>query len=281
MDLPLRNSRIKLSQGQIFWREVGTGPTLVFLHGSWNDSSQWIPIINRLSGDYHCFAPDLLGFGESERPKVHYSIELEVESLAEFLETLRQRQVYLIGHSLGGWIAASYALKYLQQVQGVVLLAPLGLPDQTVRTHGWWTQCLVGRPPLMFWLLRSLRPVAKFIGQEEKIRRSLDYRQQLLKSPTACKLLFQRRWSEIQAELLQERLEWLKLPVLILQGGQDTIAAINQSKTYADLTPEAEHHILSLGGSDLPQELPDEVAEYIRNFVNRSQESGVRSQESE
>src|SRR6478672_1523022 len=100
MALPLRNSRIRLSQGQIFWREVGQGPVLVFLHGSWSDSSQWISVIERLSEDYACFAVDLLGFGESERPQVHYSIEFEVECLVEFLETLNLRQVYLIGHSL-------------------------------------------------------------------------------------------------------------------------------------------------------------------------------------
>jgi haloalkane dehalogenase len=91
--IPLRNSRIKLSQGQIFWHEVGQGTAIVFLHGSTDDSSQWLSVIEHLSEDYHCFAPDLLGFGESERPNVHYSIDLEVECLADLLEALRQREV--------------------------------------------------------------------------------------------------------------------------------------------------------------------------------------------
>ncbi len=145
-----------------------------------------------------------------------------------------------------------------------MLLAPVGLPPK--RRYGWWTRCLLGRVPVGFWLLRSLQPLSKLLGQKDKIRQALNYRQQMLKSPTACKLLFQRRWSEIQAELLPERLEWLKVPVLILQGGKDTSTAINQSKIYAELTPEAEHYVIDGGGNDLPQEFPDEVAEYIRNF---------------
>ncbi|MBW4575598.1 MAG: alpha/beta hydrolase [Aphanothece sp. CMT-3BRIN-NPC111] len=268
MALPISNSRIRLPQGQIFWREVGQGPTLVFLHGSWSDSSQWISVVNRLSKDYHCFAPDLLGFGDSECPQVNYSIELEVECLAEFLETLNQRQVYLIGHSLGGWIAASYALKYPDLVSGLVLLAPEGLSDQKVRKHGWWTRFLLGRSSLLFWLLRSLQSLASLLGQQEKFKRTSEYWQQRLKSPTACQLLWQRDKSEIEAELLQEKLEWLKVPVLILQGGQDAPTAIATSKTYANLTPAAKYHIIDKGGNNLPQEFPQQVAQCISDFIN-------------
>ena len=271
MTILLRNSRIRLSQRQIFWREVGIGPALVFLHGSWSDSSQWLPLIDHLCRDYHCFAPDLLGFGDSERPDVHYSIDLEVECLAEFLETLKLRQVYLIGHSLGGWIAASYALKYLDRVRGVVLLAPEGLPDHRWRKNGWWTRWLLSSPDVMFWLLRSLQPLTKFLGPQDKITQMLLLRQQLLQNPTACQLLYQRPWSEIQAELLHERLEWLKVPVLILQGGRDTQSAIARSRSYADSLPTAEMRIIGRGDHDLPQELPDTLAELIRDFL--SQES--------
>lgn len=268
MDLLLRNSRIKLSQGQVFWREIGSGPILVFLHGFFTDSSQWLSVIEHLNREHHCFAPDLLGFGESERPNIHYSIELEVECLAEFLEALKLREVYLIGHSLGGWIAASYALKYLEQVRGIVLVAPSGVQAEKIGGNERWTRWLLGRPPILFWLLRSLRLPAQFLGFSKKISAALEMRQQLLQSPTTCKLLFQRRPSEIQAELLEERLEWLKVPVLVLQGGQDNNAAIAESKAYAALSPRAALQIINLAGNDLPQQLPDVVAGHIRDFVS-------------
>lgn len=269
MDLLVRNSRIKLSQGQVFWREIGSGPAVVFLHGSFCDSSQWLPLMEQLSSDYHCFAPDLLGFGESERPNIHYSIDLEVECLAEYLEALHQRQVYLIGHSLGGWIAASYALKYLDRVEGIVLLAPVGVLGGMENTiHRRWMRLLLLSVSLVLRLWRSLQSLVKTLRRQKKVKQSPQQRLEE-QFPTACKLLFERRQSEIAAELLQERLNMLKVPVLILQGEQDTPAAVAQSEAYADLAPTATLHRIKQAGNDLPQALPDVVAEHVRDFLSR------------
>ena len=263
----LRNSRVKLSVGHIFWREVGLGPSLVFLHGSWEDGSQWLRTIEHLSPDFQCFAPDLLGFGESERPNVHYSINLEVECLAQYLDTLNLRQVYLIGDSLGGWVAASYAIKYPDRVQGLVLLAPEGVKVGHRRARWQTARWLIGQPPLAFWFLRSIYPIAKLLGYQNKIDGLFKFRQQLMQSPIAMQLLFRRRRAEITAELVDDNLALLKVPVLVLQGSEDTIAASSLCQSYAALIPNAELQFVSPGESNLPQEVPDLVAKYIRDFA--------------
>ncbi len=268
MNLPLRNSRIKLSQGNIFWREIGhRGPILVFLHGSWETSNQWLPLLKRLGESYHCFAVDLLGFGDSDRPVAQCSIALETEFLGEYLAALNLRQVYLIGHSLGSWVAASYAVKHLEQVQGLVLLAPEGVQVQGLEGRWRWSRWLVGRLQLVPWLLRLLYPLARLFGQGEGMLRSQRLRRKLQQSPMACKLLFQRRRAEIQSEQLQEQLGDLKVPVLIVQGGQDTAAASMLSQAYAGLLPQADLKILAEGDGYLPQTLPDELAKQIQDFV--------------
>ena len=266
MALPLRNARIRLPQGQIFWREVGQGCPIVFLHGSWEDSGQWLPVIEQLSAEYHCLAPDLLGFGESEQPNVHYAVDLEVACLAEHLDALRLRQVYLIGHSLGGWVAASYALKYLDRVEGLVLIAPEGVEVEGLRWR-WWKARLL-KLPVVGWVLRSLHSLRKAL----KLRNPdqlLQQRRQLLDFPIACKLLFQRRRAEIRAEQLQEQLKWLKVPVLVLQGEQDTPAARLLNQTYAQLAPDAKLQQLPSTSSQLLETQPDAVAQAIRGFVGK------------
>lgn len=263
----LRNSRVKLPLGHIFWREIGQGPTLVFLHGSWDDSSQWLRTIEHLSPYYQCFAPDLLGFGDSERPNVHYSIDLEVECLAQYLDTLKLQQVYLIAHSVGGWVAASYAIKYPDRVQGLVLLAPEGVQVGHRRARWQTARWLIGQPPLAFWLLRSIYPIAKLLGYQNKIDRLLKFRQQLMQSPVAVQLLFRRRRAEITAELVDDNLPSLKVPVLVLQGSEDSIAVSSLCQSYAAQIPNAELQFVSPGESNLPQEVPDIVAKYIREFT--------------
>lgn len=266
MALPVRNSRIRLSQGLIFWREVGQGAPLVFLHGSWQDSSQWMPVIESLSSDYHCLAPDLLRFGESENPNIHYSIDLEVDCLAEWLRALKLPAVHLVGHSLGGWVAASFALKYPHQVAGVVLLEPEGV--QTREKRDRWAETRLLLAPWVDWGLRLLLPFSQFckipwIGQVRQRR------QQLLKSLPACKLLFYRRRSEVKAEYLDERLHLLKVPVLILQGERDHSIAADLNQVYARRAPEADLERLPDAGEAILETHPDSIAERIRAFVAR------------
>ncbi|MDZ7958155.1 MAG: alpha/beta hydrolase [Aulosira sp. DedQUE10] len=269
MDTLFRNSRRKLSQGLLFWREAGQGIPVILLHGAWNDSSQWVPLIDALSYNFHCFAPDLLGFGESDNPNIHYSIDLEVECLAEFLQALKLEKVYLVGHSLGAWIAASYALKYPEQVHGLVLLSPEGVKIERQEKRWQRMQRLAKCPPLIFKLLKLLSPLIKILGLQEKIQQYLQLRNVMLQYPTGCQLLFQRKLPELEAELVQNQLSIIEFTVLILQGGKDTAEAIAKSQTYAQLMPKSEFKIIAHATNDLPESCVGVIAEDIRDYIKK------------
>jgi pimeloyl-ACP methyl ester carboxylesterase len=260
-----RNSRRKLSQGLLFWREVGEGTPIIFLHGAWNDSCEWLSVMESLS-NYHCLSPDLFGFGESDDPNVHYSIDLLLESLAEFIHALKLEKVYLVGHSLGGWIAASYALKYSHQVSGLVLLAPEGVEIEGQEKRLQKMRQLVKRSPVIFKLLRLLRPITKIFGWDQEIEQDWQLYQVLVKYPTACKILFQRQQPEINAEFLHERLYTLEMPVLILQGGEDRPRCLAMSKVYSQI-PSSKLKIIARGKSNLPESCAGIVAGDIRDFI--------------
>lgn len=262
----LRNTRLLLSQGKIFWREVGVGPDLVFLHGSWHDSNQWLPIIENLSKDNHCLAPDLLGFGDSEFPNVHHSIDLATDCLAEYLDALKLEKVYLVAHSLGAWVAASYALKHLDRVKGLILIAPEGVEVPSTKGRRLWARVLGNPLFLPVWLLRSLFPVARLLGLGKQLKSQLQLRLKMRFSPTANHLLFRRRWAEIEAELLTEHLSYLKVPTLILQGSEDSQIALSMSEAYADLAPMAKLQLIEESNNNLVEEKPEAIAQYIRDF---------------
>ncbi|OKH54750.1 alpha/beta hydrolase [Calothrix sp. HK-06] len=267
MDSLFRNSRRKLSQGLIFWREVGQGSNVIFLHGSWNEGSQWVPVMESLSHDYHCLAPDLLGFGESEIPDIHYSVDVQVECLAEFLLALKLKRVYLVGDTLGAWIAASYALKYPERVLGLILVSPEGVATSSTDKRLKQMKSILQRSELAFALLKLIRPIAKMLGKEIKVQE--EWRQRLIMDqyPTACELLFQRQLPEVRAELLENRLAFLVVPVLILQGGKDIQEAIAMSNTYAQLIPGAKINTIAHAQQNLPHFCSSAVAEQIRDFI--------------
>ena len=246
MTLPVRNSRIRLSQGTLFWREVGhKTPTLVLLHGSWSDSHQWLPLMTRLGEDFHCLAPDLLGFGESSQsPQLAYSIALEVACLAEYLDALRSQSVYFIADSLGAWVATSYALQYPEQVRGLILIAPEGVNPSPLTGRWRLHRVLSRRFSLAAWLMRLITPIARGLGHAKWIARLHYLRRQLLTFPATCRLLFKRRQAELQAELLDDQLPNLAPPLWLICGQSDSPTAQTLSKTYAEAIPSS--HILNL-----------------------------------
>lgn len=293
MNLPVSNSRIRLSQGHLFWREVGQGQTLVFLHGSWWTGEQWNNLVPLLSPHHHCLIPDLLGFGESGQPQAHRSVATQVNSLAEFLDFLRINKCILVGQGVGAWIATTYALEHPDQVKGLVLLAPEGI-DTAVLKNRWQGYGLLASPiPLVGWMLRSLSSLAKLFGKGEALRTALRHRRYLRSAPEACQLLFQRRRTELEAEWLGDRLSALACPLELVQGEQDDPTAIalvdayskaaHASITHASITTVPGHTGKTepwLHGSchsiphESPHGLPDEalngaIAYVIKDFIDR------------
>ncbi len=267
MALPIRNGRRQLSQGTLFWQEVGQGPTLLFLHGAWTDSGQWQQVMAELAPHCHCLAPDLLGCGESSRPKLAYSVALQVDCLAEYLAALRQGPLYVGGHSLGAWVGIRYALRYPDQVKGLVLLAPEGVSDPALAGR-WQAYRWLASPlsPLVL-LLRLLGPAARWLGLGKLKLRSQYLRRQVRSHPADSRLLFKRRTAELEAEHVTPHLGDIQVPVLLLQPerGSDTTATLNQ--TYASQIPHLQTTTVP-GDETAPLTAAAAIADSIRNFIS-------------
>lgn len=92
-------------------------PTVVLLHGLGSNAlGNWGAVMPQLAQTHHVIALDQLGFGGSAKPIVDYSIQLWVDTLGEFLREKKVGAFTLIGESLGGWIAAQYAIQSLQGI---------------------------------------------------------------------------------------------------------------------------------------------------------------------
>jgi pimeloyl-ACP methyl ester carboxylesterase len=261
-----RNSRIKLSAGQVFWREVGNrqNPVLIFLHGSWHDGSQWEQTIEPLSRYFHCFALDLLGYGNSVALKPPTSIATEVDCLEEFLSTLKLSPVYLIGHSLGAWIAISYSLKYPDRVRGVVTISPEGFSLSSWNKYSKLTKYLLAHPWRLNGWLTSLKIFASLSDGASRLEKMRIHWQFFQKFPTTGQILFSRSTKAVSSELVADRLAELRVPLSILQSDRDHPLTIEQSRAYARAVSKAEYHPLSS---------PDrqQIIDLIQQFVDRQQ----------
>ncbi|MCL2938180.1 MAG: alpha/beta hydrolase [Trichodesmium sp. MAG_R02] len=262
------NSRVKLSNGLLFWREIGNGSNnIVFIHGTCYDSNQWLSVMEQLSLSYHCFALDLPGCSESQFYSTHYSITQMVEYLAEYIAALKLQKVYLVGHSLGGWIAASYGLKYPEKLLGLILLSPEGIDIADVKVRWWWYGWLAPKISLLCFILQLIYPFTRRLGIT-KVKQILQTRQNLLLHSTGNQILFRRKWAKIKQELLAENLGLLKVATLVLQGDKDTDIALSMSKYYADLLPMSQLSLINSGENNLPEQMPDIVVQKILDFLS-------------
>lgn len=255
-------------QGQLFWREAGKGPTLLFLHGAFQEGSQWLPLVEQLAVRFHCLIPDLPGFGESDPPAGGQSISHQAECLAAYIAALRLEAVYIVAHSLGAWIATQYALMNPRQLKGLILLQPEGIATDRRYLQRWQLEKrLTATVPLVPWCLQLAAPIARLLGRDTSIRQQLAYRQRLLAAPATCQLLFQRREAEITAELLNPHLSELLTPTQVIQGAQDTSGAIARSKTLVKLAPAAQLRLIKDGNAQLLAQSQTAIAYEIERFM--------------
>lgn len=111
----------------------GRGPNVVILHGLGSTAQDWLPVARLLAKRYRVTLVDLPGHGMSPMPDP-FSLDRAQEALDQALQETSDQPVILVGHSLGGLVAASEALRHPERVRGLVLvetaLKPQVTPEQ-------------------------------------------------------------------------------------------------------------------------------------------------------
>ncbi len=111
---------------KIYYQEAGSGPVVVLLHGLGGNTHNWDLNVPELSRKFRVIVPDQIGFGGSDKPFINYRIGTYVDFLDMFLTQLKVERASLVGNSMGGWVAASYALKHPARVERLVLVDAAG-----------------------------------------------------------------------------------------------------------------------------------------------------------
>jgi pimeloyl-ACP methyl ester carboxylesterase len=134
----IADRRVQVGGREIRYLESGAGPAVVLVHGFGADVRAWRFVIPALSPEFHVFALDQLGFGQSEKPEIPYRVGTLADTLAGFISTLGLSKPSIVGHSLGGWVAAMYAVSHPDRLAKLVLVDAAGYgedPAQLVRDY--------------------------------------------------------------------------------------------------------------------------------------------------
>jgi pimeloyl-ACP methyl ester carboxylesterase len=121
------SKQVEIYGQKIHYLEAGSfGPQVILLHGLGGYATNWAQTIPALASKYHVYAPDQIGFGQSDKPIVNYRVATLVEFLDQFYQKLGIEKATLVGNSFGGWAAAAFAIAHPQKVDKLVLVSAAG-----------------------------------------------------------------------------------------------------------------------------------------------------------
>jgi pimeloyl-ACP methyl ester carboxylesterase len=215
---------------KIYYLEAGDAknPTIVLLHGLGADTESWQFNIAALAAKYHVVAPDQIGFGKSDKPFLKYRVGTYTDFLDKFLSELNIEKASLVGNSLGGWIAADFALKYPARVERIVLVDAAGLKLKQADLNRIYTLNYSTRDEIRA-LLKAVFYNQTIFGSEIFIDQSLDKRVETGDGYTINSLIESIKRNE---DFLNGRLGAIKQPTLIVWGRQDGLLPLADAQIF-------------------------------------------------
>ena len=279
---PFRSRWHTLAEGRMHYVDEGAGEPILFVHGTPTWSFEWRHLIRALSPSCRCVAPDLIGFGLSDRPKgFGYTPEAHSRALAEFVETMQLGSFTLVVHDYGGPIALPLALRRPGIVRRLVLINTWMWSftgDREMERAGRLGGGAIGQF-LYRWVnfsLRVLMPSA--YGDRSKLTREI-HRQYLDRFPDrdsrgrvlwplAHAILGSTRYYDA---LSVEAVRLRETPTLIVWGMRDRAFRPNQLARWKTIVPHAQVVELANVGHWPHEEAPDRVIEALRAFLGTRQ----------
>jgi pimeloyl-ACP methyl ester carboxylesterase len=107
--------------------KAGNGPAVLLVHGIGDSSDTWRPVLEQLAEHHTVIAPDLLGHGRSEKPRADYTVGGYANGMRDLLAVLEVDRATVVGHSLGGGVAAQFAYQFPERCERLVLVGSGGL----------------------------------------------------------------------------------------------------------------------------------------------------------
>ena len=219
---------------KISYQEAGSGPEVILLHGLGGDRSAWAFTVPALAKKFHVYAPDQVGFGDSDKPLIDYRISTLVEFLDAFCKKLNIQKATLVGNSLGGWVALDFALKHPDRVNKLMLVDSAGYSPKRV-----------GGPVYTREQLHALDPATV---EEEKRLMSMIFHNPQFSSEQFAERAFTAHLKKGDGftiarfldsithneDILDGRLGAIQAPTLVVWGREDALVPLAYGKAFAE-----------------------------------------------
>ena len=270
----LEHKRVNLAGVNVHYAQAGEGPVVLLVHGLGTSSVTWGHNIEPLAAaGYTVLAPDLPGYGDSDKPRwLSYSPEAGARLIHDFLDALGVDRVSLVGNSAGGLISGLFALDHPLRVERLVLVASGGLG----RDVSWALRILsvpvLGELIYQPMLLRMLgvgnrlfyRPPAfpeGFLPGPERL--DPESRRATIKAVRSGITLFGQK----KRCRIIDRLAGLAVPIMTVWGTEDRYIPVSHAHLMSRVLPRSEVRTITECGHWPHMERADEFNALLIRFL--------------
>ena len=286
----MRSEMVDIGDLRIHELQGGHGKPVLFIHGLGSSGyMEWRFNLEPAAARNHVYAPDLPGFGRSEKPSARYGIPYFTRFIDRYMERRGLRSAAVVATSLGGRIALELALLHPRRITKIVLVNSLGLGRPAVRlTYGLITLPRVGesmmraaRSALNWAPARMIRGVAaRYSGVSADLERTMDdqYLEHLremyaaegyhdaylatLRSLVNPKALFGAEYD------ISGKLPAIKVPVQLIWGANDPLFPVAHATRAHALIPDCRLAVIEGAGHTPQAERPEEFNRVLDAFLS-------------
>ena len=253
--------------------DTGTGRPVLFIHGSGPGVSAWANwrlVIPELSKSRRVIAPDMVGFGFTERPAgIRYDMDTWVAQAVAVLDALDLPQADLVGNSFGGALALALACRHPARVRRLVLMGAVGVPFEITQglDEVWgYTPSFGNMRRIMDWFAFDRRLVNDELAQ---LRYEASIRPGFQESFSAMFPAPRQRWVDAMCSP-EAQIRALPHETLVIHGRDDKVIPLSTSLTLAQWTPKSQLHVFGQCGHWTQIEHSARFTQLLANFFDEA-----------
>lgn len=276
-DLPIQKVRIHGYERAFVL--TGSGPALLLIHGIGMNHRTWLPVIRSLAKNFTVIAPDLLGHGESDKPRADYSIGGYANAMRDLLLFLDVPNVTVVGHSLGGGVAMQFTYQFPHLVERLVLVASGGLGRSVNPLIRAMT--IPGSGPVLAlasWprVRRTTIPLLERIAAtgipgSHDIHGMIEVYEDLADAHSRAAFRHVLRaaadWRGQVITMIDRAYLARHIPTMVVWGGRDLMIPVKHAYTAKELLPDARLEVFADAGHMPHEDYPEHFTSALTEFV--------------
>ncbi len=261
---------------------MGSGPVVLLLHGLACDHTTWAPVMESLARTHTVIAPDLLGHGESDKPRADYSVGGYANGMRDLLTILGIDAATVVGHSFGGGVAMQFAYQYPERTERLILVGSGGLgPEVTpairaITTPGFHqVMGVLAAPGLRHVTTTAMRLLSRSgVTQLRDLDEVADIYDSFKDPRTRAAIRHVVRavvdWRGQIVTMADRAYLTEAMPMCVIWGADDLVIPVAHASNASALAPTARIEIIPNAGHFPHKDHPERFVKIVRDFIRTS-----------